>query len=44
MLNAMRLIPALQIIFTTEIEFVEDSFRELTAEQYAAFRREQAQI
>jgi hypothetical protein len=39
MLKALRLIPALQMIFTTEIEFVEDSFRELTEEQYAAFRR-----
>jgi hypothetical protein len=40
MLQAFRLIPALQVIFTTEIEFVEDSFRELTPEQYEAFGRE----
>ncbi len=39
LLNAFKLIPALQIIFTTEIEFREDAFRELTAEQYEIFRR-----
>ena len=39
MLNALRLIPALQIIFTHEIEFDADSFVELTQEQYEALRR-----
>jgi len=39
MLEAFRLIPALQLIFTDEIEFVEDSFVNLTAEQTAALER-----
>lgn len=39
MLDAFRLIPALQIIFTHETEFREDSFVELTAEQYEAMER-----
>ena len=40
MLEAFRLIPALQVIFTSEIEFNEDSFEELTDAQYAAFVRD----
>ncbi len=43
LLDAFQLIPALQTIFTTEIEFVEDSFRELTADQYEIFRRKHGQ-
>lgn len=39
MFDAFRLIPALQIIFTNAIEFQDDSFVELTAEQYAALER-----
>jgi hypothetical protein len=39
MLDALRLIPALQIIFSSEIEFFEDSFAELTATQQEAFER-----
>lgn len=39
MFDAFRLIPALQIIFTNEIEFQDSSFAELTTEQYAAFER-----
>lgn len=39
MLDAFRLIPALQIIFTNEIEFQDSSFVELTTEQYAALDR-----
>lgn len=39
MFDAFRLIPALQIIFTHEIEFCEDSFVELTPEQYNALKR-----
>ena len=35
-----RLIPALQLIFRTEIEFTEESFEELNAAQRAAFRRD----
>lgn len=41
--EAFQLIPALQMIFSTEIEFVEDSFRELTVEQYEIFRRKHGQ-
>lgn len=44
LLDAFQLIPALQMIFTTEIEFVEDSFRELTVEQYEIFRRKHGQV
>ncbi|MEX1027445.1 MAG: hypothetical protein WD049_05485 [Candidatus Paceibacterota bacterium] len=40
MLEALRLIPALQVIFTSEIEFTPDSFSELNAEQLAAFIRD----
>jgi hypothetical protein len=43
LLHAFQLIPALQIIFTKEIEFAEDSFRELTQEQYEAFRHKHGQ-
>ncbi|MDB5390401.1 MAG: hypothetical protein JWM11_6047 [Planctomycetaceae bacterium] len=43
MLAAIQLIPALQIIFTTEIEFIEDSFRELSSEQYEIFRHKHGQ-
>lgn len=39
MLDAFRLIPALQVIFTHEIEFTEDSFASLTVEQHEAFAR-----
>ena len=39
LLHAFQLIPALQVIFTNEIEFEEDSFRELSAEQYEIFGR-----
>ncbi|WP_149752622.1 hypothetical protein [Rubripirellula obstinata] len=39
MFDAFRLIPALQIIFTNEIEFQDTSFAELTTEQYAALER-----
>ena len=39
MLEAFRLIPALQFIFTHEIEFTEDSFTSLTTEQLEALRR-----
>lgn len=39
MLEAFRLIPALQFIFTHEIEFTEDSFASLTTEQSEALRR-----
>lgn len=41
--GAFQLIPALQLIFTTEIEFAEDCFRELTVEQYESFRRKHGQ-
>ncbi len=40
MFEAFRLIPALQIIFSTEIEFDDSSFAELNARQYAAFERD----
>jgi hypothetical protein len=43
LLSAFQLIPALQTIFTTEIEFVDDSFRELSAEQYQVFRSKHGQ-
>lgn len=43
LLGAFQLIPALQLIFTTEIEFAEDCFRELTVEQYECFRRKHGQ-
>ena len=36
--QAFQLIPALQVIFSTEIEYVEESFRELSAEQYEIYR------
>lgn len=39
LLSAFHLIPALRVNFTNEFEFEEDSFRELTAEQYEIFRR-----
>lgn len=39
MLNALRLIPALQVIFRTEIEFTVDSFVELTAAQRDVYRQ-----
>lgn len=39
MLQAIRLIPALQVIFTHEIEFVAESFAELTSAQMAAYER-----
>lgn len=38
MLDAFRLIPALQIIFKSEVEFTEDSFVKLNAEQRKAFK------
>ncbi len=40
MLGAFRLIPAMQVIFKSEIQFTESSFSELTLEQYAAFERD----
>ena len=39
MFEAFRVIPALQIIFEREVEFTEDSFTELTPDQYDAYRR-----
>ena len=39
MLSAFRMIPALQVIFRSEIEFTEESFAELTAAQREAYRR-----
>jgi len=39
MLDAFRLIPALQVIFKQEIEFVEDSFVELNEAQEEAYRQ-----
>ena len=41
--GAFQLIPALQLIFTTEIKFAEDCFRELTAEQYESYWRKHGQ-
>jgi hypothetical protein len=38
-LDAFRLIPALQVIFAQEMEFTEDSFADLTIEQAEAFAR-----
>jgi hypothetical protein len=40
MLDAFRLIPALQLIFTSEIEFTDASFEELTPTQYKAYVRD----
>ena len=40
MLAAFRLIPALQVIFSTNIEYFEDSFRELSPEAYAMYVRD----
>lgn len=40
MLTAFRLIPALQVIFSTDIEYVEDSFCELSPEAYAMYVRD----
>ena len=40
MFDVFRLIPAMQVIFTTEIEFDESSFAELNEQQYAAFERD----
>ena len=40
MFDVFRLIPALQVIFTSEIEFTESSFVELSDVQYAAFERD----
>ena len=37
MLDAFRLIPALQVIFTQEMEFTQDNFADLTSEQAEAF-------
>ena len=34
MFEAFRLIPAMQVIFTTQIEFDESSFTELNEQQY----------
>ncbi len=39
MFDVFRLIPPLQVIFTYEIEFDEDSFAKLTGPQYEAFVR-----
>lgn len=39
MLDVFQLVPALQIIFTHEIEFQDDSFVEVTKAQYEAFQR-----
>ena len=39
MLRALQLIPALRIIFSSDLEFAEDSFVELTAEQFEAYQR-----
>jgi succinate dehydrogenase flavin-adding protein (antitoxin of CptAB toxin-antitoxin module) len=39
MLGAFRLIPALQLIFKTEIEFSEDCFVELTPSQREVFEQ-----
>ena len=44
MLESLRLIPALQVIFTSEIEFTPDSFAELTAQQLAAFRHDHGKV
>lgn len=38
MLNAFQLIPPLQVIFKSEIEFTADSFIELNAAQREAFK------
>jgi len=40
MLDVFRLIPALQIIFSSKIEFFESSFEDLTQEQQEAFERQ----
>ena len=39
MLDAFRLIPALQLIFRTEIEFTADSFVELNRSQREVFQQ-----
>ena len=40
MFDVFRLIPAMQVIFTAEIEFDESSFAEFNEQQYAAFERD----
>ncbi len=40
MLDMFRLIPALQVIFSSKIEFTESSFEDLTQEQQEAFERQ----
>ena len=39
LIDAFRLIPALQVIFEREIEYTDEMFVELSAEQYEAFWR-----
>ena len=39
MLDAFRLIPALQVIFTQEVKYTEDSFADSTTEQSEALAR-----
>jgi len=39
MMDAFRLIPALQVVFTHEIEFDDDGFADLTDQQYEAYVR-----
>ena len=43
MLDVFRLIPAMQVVFTNEIEFVPDSFVNLTPEQLEAWVRREGE-
>ena len=40
MFDIFKLIPFLQVVFETEHEFTEQSFRELSPEQYTAYYRD----